>query len=304
VHSVEPAGFDDYARSLKSGRIERNARPSGSICDALMSPSPGEMTFAINSRLLGEGLAVSDAEAAEAVRFAFEVLKIVLEPGGAVALAAVLSGKIDTRGKAIGVIASGGNCDPELYARILTGARSDPGGAGQLLGQRHLEGFAGLVAGDDDAAARRGADSSGGSMSRRRGTAAMVASGAGSKMSSSAREYLMWRGAEPRSGAAARSGRGAVASASRPAPLARRDMTSSWLLAMAARAAHAVLQAGAFPPRRSRGRAFVEEPAAARGFHHRLADRVEILRLELGRRGPRRAGNSLGGIRNSTHAGR
>lgn len=119
LHSVEPAGFDDYARSLSSGAIEKNSRLSGSICDALMSPSPGEMTFAINSRLLGEGLAVTDAEAAAAVRFAFEVLKLVLEPGGAVGLAAVLSGKIETQGKAIGVIASGGNCDPDLYARIL-----------------------------------------------------------------------------------------------------------------------------------------------------------------------------------------
>jgi threonine dehydratase len=119
VHSVEPAGFDDYARSLKSGTIEKNARASGSICDALMSVSPGEMTFAIGKRLLGEGLVVSDAEAAEAVRFAFEVLKLVVEPGGAVALAAVLSGKIDTQGKAIGVIASGGNCDPGMYSRIL-----------------------------------------------------------------------------------------------------------------------------------------------------------------------------------------
>ena len=119
VHTVEPAGFDDYARSLKSGTIERNPKPSGSICDALMSVAPGEMTFAINRRLLGEGLVVSDAEAAEAVRFAFEVLKLVLEPGGAVALAAVLSGKIATQGRAIGVIASGGNCDAETYARIL-----------------------------------------------------------------------------------------------------------------------------------------------------------------------------------------
>ena len=119
VHTVEPAGFDDYARSLKSGRIEKNTSASGSICDALMSPSPGEMTFAINKRLLGEGYAVTDAEAAGAVRFAFEVLKLVVEPGGAAALAAVLSGKIETRGRAIGVIASGGNCDPATYARIL-----------------------------------------------------------------------------------------------------------------------------------------------------------------------------------------
>ena len=119
VHSVEPAGFDDFARSLASGRIERNPKLSGSICDALMSPSPGEMTFAINRRLLGEGLSVTDAEAAEAVRFAFEVLKLVLEPGGAVALAAVLAGKIATKGKSIGLIASGGNCDPGLYAKIL-----------------------------------------------------------------------------------------------------------------------------------------------------------------------------------------
>jgi threonine dehydratase len=119
VHSVEPAGFDDTLRSLRSGKREKNPRASGSICDALLTQQPGEMTFAINRRLLGEGYAVTDAEAAEAVRFAFEVLKLVIEPGGAVTLAALLSGKIATHGRSIGIIASGGNCDPALYARIL-----------------------------------------------------------------------------------------------------------------------------------------------------------------------------------------
>jgi threonine dehydratase len=119
VHAVEPEGFDDYARSLRSGAREKNAKATGSICDALLSVQPGAMTFAINQSRLSGGLAVSDAEAAEAVRFAFEVLKLVLEPGGAVALAAVLAGKIGTKGRNIGVIASGGNCDAELYGRIL-----------------------------------------------------------------------------------------------------------------------------------------------------------------------------------------
>ena len=119
VHTVEPTGFDDYARSLKSGERETNARASGSICDALLSSQPGEMTFAINRARLGEGLVVTDAEAAEAVRYAFAVLKLVLEPGGAAALAAVLSGRIAAQGRIIGVIASGGNCDAGMFARIL-----------------------------------------------------------------------------------------------------------------------------------------------------------------------------------------
>lgn len=119
VHTVEPFGFDDYARSLKSGRRESNARPSGSICDALLSPQPGEMTLAVNRPRVGEGLVVTDAEAAEAMRFAFEVLKVVVEPGGAVGLAAVLTGKIATAGRTIGVMLSGGNADAELFARVL-----------------------------------------------------------------------------------------------------------------------------------------------------------------------------------------
>ena len=119
VHTVEPAGFDDYGRSLASGRRESNATASGSICDALLSVSPGEMTLAINRPRLGQGLVVSDAEAAEAMRFAFEVLKLVAEPGGAVALAAVLAGRLPVRGRAIGILLSGGNADPALFAKVL-----------------------------------------------------------------------------------------------------------------------------------------------------------------------------------------
>ena len=119
LHPVEPEGFDDYARSLKSGVREKNAKATGSICDAILSPQPGKLTFAMNQQRLGEGLVVTDAEVATAMRFAFETLKLVIEPGGAAALAAVLSGKITARGKAIGVIASGGNVDLELFSRVL-----------------------------------------------------------------------------------------------------------------------------------------------------------------------------------------
>lgn len=120
VHSVEPEGFDDYARSLRSGVREKNPRSSGSICDALLSPQPGEMTFAINKGRLAEGYVVSEAEVRRAVRFAFETLKLVVEPGGAAGLAAVLSGKLATKGRNIGIILSGGNVDPGLFAEILS----------------------------------------------------------------------------------------------------------------------------------------------------------------------------------------
>lgn len=121
IHTVEPEGFDDHARSLKSGKRERNAKASGSICDALLSPAPGELTFAINQPRLAGGLVVSEAEVKRAMVFAFEHLKLVIEPGGAVGLAAVLAGKIAAEGRNIAVIASGGNVDPELFAEILKG---------------------------------------------------------------------------------------------------------------------------------------------------------------------------------------
>lgn len=120
VYSVEPEGFDDHRRSLVSGRRETNPAASGSICDALLTPQPGELTFSINKPRLAGGLAVSEAEVRHAMRFAFEHLKLVVEPGGAVALAAVLSQKLEINDRHIAVIASGGNVDAKLFASIVT----------------------------------------------------------------------------------------------------------------------------------------------------------------------------------------
>lgn len=119
VFSVEPAGFDDYARSLSAGERLGNERLSGSLCDALMSNRPGEQTFAINRHTLAGGLAVTDAEALAAVAFAARELKLVLEPGGAVALAALLSGAFDVVGRTVVVVLSGGNVDEAVLARAL-----------------------------------------------------------------------------------------------------------------------------------------------------------------------------------------
>ncbi len=119
VHAVEPEGFDDHARSLKTGNREINEALGGSICDALLAPQPGKLTFALNANLLAGAVSVSEAQVVQAMRFAFESLKLVVEPGGAVALAAVLSGKIKTQGRTIGVVISGGNADRELFAKLL-----------------------------------------------------------------------------------------------------------------------------------------------------------------------------------------
>lgn len=122
VFTVEPAGFDDFARSLASGKRERNATMSGSICDALMANSPGVLTFALGQRNMKGGLVITDDEARAAMRFAFHELKLVLEPGGAAALAAVLSGKLPVKGRTIACVLSGGNVDPADYAAIITAA--------------------------------------------------------------------------------------------------------------------------------------------------------------------------------------
>lgn len=121
VHPVEPSGFDDTTRSLASGERQSNDPKARSICDALLAPEPGELTFALNRRLLGDGLVVTDAEAESAMRFAFHHLKIVVEPGGAVALAAALSGRFDCTDKTVLIVLSGGNVAPARFRQALEG---------------------------------------------------------------------------------------------------------------------------------------------------------------------------------------
>ncbi len=121
VLGVEPADFDDTRRSLESGQRERIDPAARSICDALQSPSPGAITFPINQRNLDGVATVTDADVAEAVRYAYTTLKLVIEPGGAVGLAALLSGAVDVEDVTVGVVLSGGNIDPGLFASILAG---------------------------------------------------------------------------------------------------------------------------------------------------------------------------------------
>lgn len=120
IFSIEPEGFDDHRRSLIAHQRLRNERIDGSICDALMAPMPGELTFAINDKHLAGGFAVSDAEVKEAMRFAFAELKLVVESGGAVALAALLTGRVDVGGQIVAIVLSGGNVDPAFFSEILT----------------------------------------------------------------------------------------------------------------------------------------------------------------------------------------
>lgn len=117
--SAEPEGFDDHARSLRAGKREPHRAEGRTICDALMASIPGELTFAINQRLLAGGVTASDEEVAAAVGFAFRELKLVVEPGGAVGLAALLAGHFEARGKTVVIVLSGGNVDADLYARLI-----------------------------------------------------------------------------------------------------------------------------------------------------------------------------------------
>ncbi len=119
VYAAEPQGLDDMRRSLESGTHVANDPAARSICDALLAPTPGVLTFALAQRLLAGSIAVSDDSVRTAMAVAFEDYKLVVEPGGAAALAAVLSGKLDIKGKTIAVVASGGNVDRGLFKAAL-----------------------------------------------------------------------------------------------------------------------------------------------------------------------------------------
>lgn len=116
---AEPQFYDDHGLSLRAGKREAHHAEGRTICDALMAQMPGQITFSINSKLLAEGVTASDEEVGAAVAFAFRELKLVVEPGGAVGLAALLSGRIDARGKNVVIVLSGGNVDADLFARLI-----------------------------------------------------------------------------------------------------------------------------------------------------------------------------------------
>src|ERR1700688_4460622 len=116
---AEPEGYDDHALSLRAGHREAHHAAGRTICDALMASIPGELTFSINSKLLAKGVTASDEEVGAAVAYAYRELKLVVEPGGAVGLAALLAGRIDVKGKNVVIVLSGGNVDADLFARLI-----------------------------------------------------------------------------------------------------------------------------------------------------------------------------------------
>ncbi len=119
IYGVEPEGFNDVQRSLKEGKIQSNPKSSGSICDAILTPHPEAMTFAIMSKNLSGVLTVSDDEVLVAMKYAWEKMKLVVEPGACVTLAAILHGKIDVKGKTVCLVLSGGNVDGDTFKKAL-----------------------------------------------------------------------------------------------------------------------------------------------------------------------------------------
>ncbi|MDK4737143.1 threonine/serine dehydratase [Rhizobium sp. CNPSo 3490] len=121
IYSVEPVGFDGMALSLATGAATKAPAQEASICDALLVPIPGQLTFPIGRKHLSAGLSVTDEEVKAAIRFAYGELKLVVEPGGAVALAALLAGKVNVAGKRVAILLSGGNVDANKFANIIDG---------------------------------------------------------------------------------------------------------------------------------------------------------------------------------------
>jgi threonine dehydratase len=119
LYTAEPATMDDHARSLAAGERTANDPAARSICDALLAPMPGKLTFALNRKRLSGGVTATDDEVLGAMAFGYDVLKLVIEPGGAVALAALLAGRIDAKGRTVGIVLSGGNVSPDVFARAL-----------------------------------------------------------------------------------------------------------------------------------------------------------------------------------------
>ena len=120
IHPVEPIGFDDTTRSLETGRRSENTTNTVSICDSLLAPTPGEITFKINSKRLSHGITVSDIDVKLAMNFAFQKLKLTIEPGGAAALAALLANKELYKDKTVLIVLSGGNVDPAIFTEALS----------------------------------------------------------------------------------------------------------------------------------------------------------------------------------------
>jgi threonine dehydratase len=119
IYAAEPAQLDDLRRSLEAGERVANDPAARSICDALLAPTPGEITFALAQRLLAGSIAVTDDDVRHAMATAFSAYKLVLEPGGAAAFAAILSGKFPAAGKTVAIVASGGNVDPAVFTAAL-----------------------------------------------------------------------------------------------------------------------------------------------------------------------------------------
>jgi threonine dehydratase len=127
VFAAEPEGFDDYARSLQSGAPESNQGQSGSVCDALMAPSPGPIGWEINRTRLAGAVSANDAEALAAAGLAHDELRLVVEPSGAVGLGALLAGKLKAEGRVVVIVLSGGNIGDDMLADALAAYRSSPG---------------------------------------------------------------------------------------------------------------------------------------------------------------------------------